>query len=444
MIKEKPKKERFGVPKTRRQILLGYGRTILLSFTFAFIFTVLLSIHARCEMIKNIYANQSEQIKFNEQIARQLIQSSDYMQDLKKKKYAVCMKVGNIYFMAGDYANAQIAYELALEKSKFSNYNCYYKLTKVLIAQNKINEAQELINSVKDISDKNLIKFKSRAYIEMGDKYYSNGKYLKAAKSYEIAEFYYSKFSKRDKVVVKSIHNRIINAYMDAADLLAQSDLSKEAVKYLLRAHELSPDDFNIRYKLAIIYSDLDPLKSVSYFEQLVKEQPQNIDYAVVYKALVRTANIMDLEQKFIEAKRYRYKIHSLDLLVDNKVVYKNDVEVMLDKFIVKKSWFTYKIENKYHIKNISKSDINNLSAEFVLRKNNKELERVMLKCVNKQNPLYSFGGVSNEINVKFHKHILTQSELSQYYVDIYLYKDARYKTLINTIKVPQKSVSYV
>lgn len=58
MIKEKKKKDRFGAQKTKRQILLEYGRTVLISFLLALVFTILLSIHARSEMIKNLYEIQ--------------------------------------------------------------------------------------------------------------------------------------------------------------------------------------------------------------------------------------------------------------------------------------------------------------------------------------------------------------------------------------------------
>ena len=105
-------------------------------------------------MIKNLYENSNEQRRMNEQIARQLIMQSDLTKDLKKKSYAVCMQVGNIYELAHEYKNAQFAYEIALEKSGYGSYSSYYKLTKVLIAQEKFDEAQNVIKSVKDISDK--------------------------------------------------------------------------------------------------------------------------------------------------------------------------------------------------------------------------------------------------------------------------------------------------
>ncbi len=70
MVKEEKKKERFGPRQTFPQIIAGYLRTVALSFFVALLFTVLLSFHARSEMIKNIYTSGEERQKMNEQVAR--------------------------------------------------------------------------------------------------------------------------------------------------------------------------------------------------------------------------------------------------------------------------------------------------------------------------------------------------------------------------------------
>lgn len=439
--KDKKKKNRFE-EKTFAQIMTEYARTVLISFSAALIFTILLSFHARSEMIKNLYTNASERHKLDEQLARQLIMQSDFTKDLRKKNYSLCFQVGNLYESAHDYENAQLAYELALEKSVKADFLLFYRLSKVLIAQGKFDEAQKLISSVRDVSDKNLIRFKTRAFIEMGDKYYSIGKFLSAAKSYEKAEYYYDKFTIKDKVVEKSIVERIVNSYIETADVMVKSGLNSDAVRYLTKAEKYAPDNLKIKYKLAIIYSDLDPLKSVKYFESLMEQCPQDIDYTVYSSALMKAANISDWQGKPAQAKCYRYKIHSLDIFVDRKVVYKDDIEVYLDKFTVNKFWFSYHLNAAYRLKNISHVNINNLSADFVLRQGDRALETVTVKCVDKDNPLFFNGGVSKEIEVKFKKNIFTKNELEQYLIDIYLYKDKQYKTLVYTMKVPVKSVS--
>ena len=86
--------------------------------------------------------------------------------------------------------------------------------------------------------------------------------------------------------------------------------------------------------------------------------------------------------------------------------------------------------------------DINRLSADFVLRNTDGEvLETITKLLVKKANPLYSNGSVTESVNVVFGKNIFTKKELENYVIDIYLYKDKKYKTLVTTMKVPLKSI---
>ena len=60
MIKEE-KQSRYNGKKTVIRIFTEYAKTIGISFLVAFVFTLLLSIHARSEMIKNLYVNVEQQ-----------------------------------------------------------------------------------------------------------------------------------------------------------------------------------------------------------------------------------------------------------------------------------------------------------------------------------------------------------------------------------------------
>ena len=175
----------------------------------------------------------------------------------------------------------------------------------------------------------------------MGDKYFSIGKPLSAAKSYEKARFYYDKFSKKDKTVEESIENRIINSYQQTADVMVKSGLNSDAYRFLKKAEEYDKENFITRYKIAIVLSDLDPEKSIKYLEELLKEKPQDIDYEIYGRALMNAANIADLDNRPTKAKHYRYKIHSIDMFLDRKVIYKKDVDTQLRDFVIKKNFFT-------------------------------------------------------------------------------------------------------
>lgn len=426
--------------KSSKQILMEYIRTAAISFCAAGLFTILLAIHARSEMIKNLYINIKEQQKIDQVIALQIVRESDLIKDLKSKKYSICLQVGNLYATAGDYKNAEFAYRIAISKAGKNSYMAHYNLINVLLEQENFKDAEDLIKSIKNISNKNLIKFKAKAYIAIGDKYYSIGKFLSAAKNYEKAKFFYDKFNKKNIEFENSIETRIINAYIQTADLMVKNGYNSDAARFLKKAEKYAPDNFEIQYKLAIVYSDLDPIKSVKYFEPLFEKEPQNIDYSVYNKALMKAANIADLENKHTLAKLYRYKIHSNDLFVNRKVVYKNDIETIINSFTIRKIWFTYKLKANYKFKNISNYDINHLNAEFVLKHGTTTKEKITKSNIVKNSPLISNGGETENIKVTFGKNIFTKKELDQYTIDILLYKDDKYKTQVFSMKIPLKS----
>lgn len=440
MIKDKEKREY--ITQNIKQTVLSYLRTILVSFFVALIFTIILSFHARSEMIKNIYVHAEERLKMDERIAKQIIAQSDLTKDLITKNYAICMQVGNLYASAQDYKNAQYVYEMAIEKAPPKTYQAYQKLVSVLVAQEKFDEAKKILTSIQDEKNVKLIKFKTRAFIEMGDKYYSKSKFLSAAKSYENAQFYYNRFNKRDKFIDKSIKKRIVNSYIQTADIMAKNGYNSEAIRFLQKAFNYEPNNFNIKYKLAIVYADFDPIKSVQYFEDLLEKMPQSIDYSVYTTALMKAANIADLEGNPVEAKYYRYKIHSIDVFINQKVIYKDSIQTILDSFTVRKSLFKYKLQGEYHFKNISSADIYKLSADFVLKQNDKIKEEYTVPLVNKKNPLFSYGGETKKVKVNFGKQIFTKQELNQYYIEIYIYKNEKYKTLVTKMRIPLKSIS--
>lgn len=440
MIKEKKKNSKYNFKKTKSQALKEYLTTVLCSLLFATIITGSLAIHARNEMIKDIFASEQQQKLMDRKLALEIITQTNLLKDLKNKTYSVCMHAGEIYETAGDYVDAQRAYELAIEKSKPGMYKPYYKLICVLVAQENFNDASALLENIKDISDKNLVKFKTRSYITIGDKYYSIGKFLSAAKTYERADFYYNKFAKKDSAVQDSITRRIINSYIQVADIMVKSGYNSEATRFLKKAEEYSPNDFNIRYKLAIVLSDSDPEKSVDYFEKLLEEIPQQIDYGVYNSALMKAANIADLDGRSTQAKYYRYKIHSIDMFINRKVIYRNDIETSLKTFSIKKSFFTYPLKATYQFLNISNADIINLKGDFVLCSNDKPLETVVKTIANKNKPLFSNNDVPNEVSIDFKRKIFTKKELEQYTIKIYLYKDEKYKTLVSENTIPYKS----
>ena len=440
MIKEKKKITKYNYRKSVKQIAFEYLKTIGFSIIFSLIFTTCLAFHARSEMIKNLYADIEMRQKLDVQMAQQIIAQSNLIKDLQSKSYIMCMHIGELYEIAEDYKNAQTAYEFAVEKAKRGVYKPYLKLATVLIAQEEFKKANALLDNLTDHNDKNLIKLKTRAYIIMGDKYYSIGKFLSAAKSYEQADFYYNKFSKKDKVIVQEIKKRVVNAYIQSANVMVKSGLNSEAVRFLKKAESYDNENFIIKYKLAIILSDSDPEKSVEYFEPLLEKMPQDIDYAVYNTALMKAAYIADLDNRPTKAKYYRYKTKSIDMFIDRKVVYKNDIETTILSFYSNKVLLKYPLKATYGFKNISNVNIIKLNGDFVLCKKGKPVESISTIIADKNNPMLVTNTEPNIAEIKFKRNIYTKKELDDYTIKIYLYKDEKYKTLAFETTIPRKN----
>ena len=443
MIKEEERITKYTRKKNKTQLVLEYLRTAGVAFIAALIFTGALAIHARKEMIKNLYANTEVQQEFDENIAREIILQQDFSTDLKKEKYSVCMHVGELYETIHDFSNAQIAYEYAVKRAKPDMYKPYYKLATVLIAQGKFNYAQNVINLMKDTNDRASLRYKIRAYTKMGDRYYSKSDFLKSAESYERAYFYYNKSGSKDDVLKKSITTKIAGAYTKAADVMVKDGMNSDAVSYLKKAEKRNPDNMHVKYKLAIILSDSDPEKSIKYFEELFKKVPQYIDSDIYCNALMKAAQIAELDNRPTRAKYYRYKIHSVDLFTARKVIYPQDINIKIEELTVKKAWLAYPVKAVFKFVNVSSFDIPNLRGDFVLTKGNKEIETISRTISNKNSPLISNGYESLPVNVTFKEKIYTPADLSRYTIRVYLYKDKKYKTLVSEIQVPEKSFKY-
>ena len=442
MIKEKKKKKKRR-ERTFAQEMLIYLKTAGISFLVGLLISSYLSYLARNAMLENLYVSKEKRNMLEQKVAKQIVENADLLSTLNDKSYAVAMHVGELYEAAGDLPKAEYAYYIATNKAPSGKYISHLKLTLMLIAQNKIDDAEDTIASVVDMNNLSLIRFKTRSFIVLGDKYYSEHKYLKAAESFEQAYYYYRRLAKVDKQINESIKKRLVQAYVDTASVLIKNGYNSDAARFLKKALQYEPDNLMIQYRLAIVYADLDPIISVQYFEPLISKIPQEIDRHIFSNVLIKAANIMDIQGNAVKAKYYRYKIHSLDVYANNKVIYREDVEVFLNTFSIKKIMFTYTLKSTYTLKNVSSQDIKNMSADFVLRQGDKVRETVTLKnCITKKHPLFSNGGEVSDLEVKFGNNIFTKKELEQYYIDVYLYKDSDYKTLVGTFKVPMKSVN--
>lgn len=419
--------------------ILLYLKNIAISILIALIITICLLFNTRQHVINNFNNSYVNNLKFNKHFAKELLQNSELNINFQQQSFSTCMYFASLYYTIEQYDNAKNIYSIAMLKSKPNNYQAHLKYVEILILQNKLNEAKEFIENIPDNNNKNLIKMKSNSYLLLGDALFAQKKYLTAARYYKKSKFYYDLFKKRKKTIEEKLINDISNSYNKVADILVENNYPKEAIEYLKKARKIKPNDFITEYKLAILYSDLDPLKSLEYFEQLIKQKPQEIDSNIYIKALMHSANIESLSGNEIKAKLYRYKIYSFEELLKHKVVYKNDFDIIFQNINYSKKFFKYRINTIIRIQNHSLSNINKLYVELILKKDDKILDKITKECISNKKILQADGDLTPPIEITFNKNFLTKTDLSKLEIDIYLYKDEKYKTLIKTKTVPIK-----
>jgi hypothetical protein len=101
-----------------------------------------------------------------------------------------------------------------------------------------------------------------------------------------------------------------------------------------------------------------------------------------------------------------------------------------------KKIFFSYPIKAKFSFANVSNVDIINLSGEFVLLNKGKKIETITKTISNKKAPLYCSTLEPSNVSINFKQKALTKKELENYSIQIYLYKDEKYKTFVAETKL--------
>ena len=79
MIKEKKKITKYNRVKTKAQVVIEYVRTFCISILISIVITSSLAIHARNEMIKNIYLEADVKKAMDKETALKLINQSNLL-----------------------------------------------------------------------------------------------------------------------------------------------------------------------------------------------------------------------------------------------------------------------------------------------------------------------------------------------------------------------------
>lgn len=363
-----------------------------------------------------------------------LIEKNQYLLLKFPKNYGYNIRLGTLYSAKKDYDNAEKQFLIAVNKSPYTAFNARYQLATLYIKLNRLEEAQELMDSVTDRADKKLIKRKGEIYYQIGNRLYEQNMFMIAATKYEKAIFYFKRCNK------KKLHYAQIalsNAYEKIGDLYVERESLEDAIDYLKKADKLDERAI-IDYKLALLYIESEPLTAAKYLDYVLKEDPELLDYYMYYDLLMKISESAGELGDTATKDLYEMKAKKFRDFAQNSLIYPNDllIDILDVNCDVLPETKSLQVNLKFLLRNNSPFNINNLTVELRFLEN-KELIHKYEKTLFAFENIFPMGKqtditlITTEIPAK----ILNPRE-DNITMQIYFYKNKKHKNLVKEVSI--------
>ncbi len=191
------------------------------------------------------------------------------------------------YVLLADYTDADIWFTKALEWDP-ANFQILYYLGRTKYNENHFEEAIGIFLRCLKLDMKNV-----KAEDNLGLSYEALGRIDEAIESYQKAMAFDAEATVKDQ-----------GPYLDLGSLLVESDRSGEAVKYLQRALEISPQEMRAHRALGKAYLHLNELQNAqTEFEKCVELAPQSAPGHFMLAQVYRKRGLLDKARA--ETERY-------------------------------------------------------------------------------------------------------------------------------------------
>lgn len=386
--------------------------------------------------------NKTEEEQVDYYLIGILIEKNKYLENQMPEDYKINIKLGMLYELKKDYANAELNYKEAIDKASYNQYSPKYKLSLLYITQGRLDDAQAVMDDIVDKPDEKLIKYKASVYKALGDAYYTLADYEEAISKYKKSLSYLEII--KDKKNIAEVKDCLASSYVYLADVFLDRMEPQNAIFSLKMALSII-DAPILKYKLALLIMNDDPGLAYQNFDEVFKEQPEIINYDTYNAFLLKLADQAYIVGELPQAELYRYKIKKLKEYFKENILSINDIAIeevegylSLNKFFKK-----YKVNLALKLKNTSKTNIDSLYVFFVVKDGNKIINKYSQRIVNK-NSVLGVGFYSPIIFISIpgayenQNDDLAQEMLS---VDIYVAKSEKaYKLLLKTIDIGEKT----
>lgn len=397
----------------------------------AVLVVIFLSIQARMSIEDELYTTKDQQSKLQRKFTESILSQEHVLGRLYSDDYKYNIYMGNLHLSVGEYPEAEVYYKHAIALAPDATYEHYLKLLILYLNTDQPLKAEQIENSIVDKNEQRLIKFKCKANLLLGNYYFQHDNGTSANKKYKMAEYY---FNKQDIRKVKDrtlIQNAIVASYVKIADQYVKEENYKEAYRNLIRAEKIAPANLTVKYKIALVLSYINPMKSIEYFDFIKKQEPQMLSFYLYYETLMRAAEICEVRGDKPFAKLYMYKASSTKNFYENNII--NSEVIYLD-FLHSKITTSKKSDKftlKYRLTNVTTHILNNVKMDVIFYYKDEPMAKFTKTVYDKENFLRP-NETSPIININYDapKHY-KKNIYEDINFEIYLYSNEKYKRLM-------------
>ena len=425
-----------------KKIFFEYFKTFFLTVlvTILIVLLILASIVFRLGNENNLKLKADDDSLSSEMIEILLVKNK-YLLEQHPGDYKINLKLGFLYETQEDYKNAESQYAAAIDKAPYHEFKPYYSQAMLYAKLGKLDDSENLINSVGEKPFKKLIKYKAEVYSKLGDEYYNRADYLNAAIRYQKSLNYYKvlKFKEPQKI----LRRNIASAYIYLADEKVSEMKVEEAISYLKIAKSIVNVPI-LTYKLGLLMIQIDPKQACEYFDEVFEKEPSLINYDAYYQLLSLMADDATYDDEPEQAELYRLKIKKIKKYYNENLLQFTDVlvEPISGNITTNRLLRTYRVVAEVSLTNTSKYNINSLFFEVVFSDGDEVIERFYKQIINDKTYLRS-GESIPIIDVKTKRIRMNEDFPKEINVKIYASKKQdSYKLLLKefTVKRIEKS----
>lgn len=363
-----------------QEYLKTVGWTILVAAIIVSIIIIDIRINA---------ANPKQEVEKTERIditnARMGVVELYHQEENEPNDYVINLKLAFLHEMLKEYDKAEINYEKALAKSNNAPF-ALYKAAMFYAKQKKYESAISLSVQFPDIKDKKVYEMKARFYDELADSFLSDKDYANAIKTYKIAY----KFARNSEDAIKyKTAQKLAEAYNRYADKFIEENDPIHASIMLNNATEYYPDAY-AKYKLGIIYQNVDKVKAQKYIEEAYDSNPKIVNLELYNKLLNDIIKDCEKSGEYSKASFYRLKLENFKRKLASSNIFQDDMEI--SNVNIQKVTNNIFIKKKHHLtfelKNNSNYPIDNLFMKIIIKPRGEKDVIFEEKIVTRNNPI--------------------------------------------------------